>query len=160
MGCKNTILLDTLSLPRPCRFTIQLFSNNEGLVKRIASMQKWETFYPSSALLSEWDILSVILAFLKKLPSVPLVQHVTGHQDDDQPVHLLPLPAQLNCEADALTTLALDAISSPIPLVPVFPSAMCQLDIREETITRRHASALRWSATTPTMIDYLCDRND
>jgi hypothetical protein len=75
-------------------------------------------------------------------------------------LRLLPLPAQLNCEADALATLAINAIPSPIPIVPVFPSVMCQLDIREETITRCHASALRWWATPPTMIDYLCDRND
>jgi hypothetical protein len=155
-----TILLDTLSLPRPCRFAIQIFSDKEGLVKRIASMQKWETVYPSSALLSKWDILSVILTFLKKLPSAPLVQHVTRHQDDDQPVHLLPLSAQLNCEADVLTILALDAIPSPIPVVPIFPSAMCHLDIREETITCRHASALCWSATNPAMIEYVCARND
>jgi hypothetical protein len=122
-------------------------------------MQKWANQYPSTALLSEWDILSMILEFLNKLPSVPLVQHFDGHQDNDQPVHLLLFPAQLNCEADDIATSALKAIPSPIPIVPVFPSAVCQLDVRDETITRRHVSALRWLATTPAMIDYLCKRN-
>jgi hypothetical protein len=155
-----SILLDTLTLPRPCRFAIHLYSDNLGLIKRISAMQTWKNHYPSTALLSEWDILSVILTIIRNLPSVPLVQHVEGHQDDDQPTHLLPLPAQLNCEADALATQALEAIPTPIPIVPVFPSAICQLDIRDATITRRHASALRWAATTPAMVAYLCARND
>jgi hypothetical protein len=155
-----SILLDTLSLPRPCQFVIHVYSNNEGLTKRISAMQTWSTHYPSTALLSEWDIMSVILAFIKKLPSVPVVKHVDGHQDDNNLVHLLLLPAQLNCEADALATAALELIPSPIPIVPVFPSAVCQLDVRDSTITRRHVSALRWAATTPAMIDYLCERND
>jgi hypothetical protein len=155
-----SILLDTVSLPQPCRFTIHLYSDNEGLTKRISAMQQWTNHYPSTALLSEWDILSVILALINKLPSVPLVQHVDGHQDDDQPVHLLSLPAHLNCEADSLATQALEEMPSPIPLVPVFPSAVCQPDVRDATTTRRHVSALRWAATTPAMVDYLCERND
>jgi hypothetical protein len=63
-----SILLDTLSLSRPCHFAIHLYSENEGIVKRISAMHTWATFYPSTALLSEWDILSVILEFLKKSP--------------------------------------------------------------------------------------------
>jgi hypothetical protein len=57
---------------------------------------------------------------MKLLPSDPLVQHVKGHQDDDALVCTPPLPAQLNCEADALATESLEATPAPIPLVPVF----------------------------------------
>jgi hypothetical protein len=123
-------------------------------------MQKWSTHYPSTALLSEWDILSVILSFITKLPSVPVEKHVDGHQDDDNPVHLLWLPAQLNCEADALATAAPEQIQSPIPIVPVFPPAVCQLDVEESTTTRRHVFALQWAAMTTAMIDYVCARNE
>jgi hypothetical protein len=104
-------------------------------------------------------MLSVILTFVQQLPSVPKVKWVKGHQDDDKPVRQLPLPAQLNCEADTLAMEALEAILTPIPISPVFPSAICQLDIREETSTRRHAAAIRWLAVTPAMVAYLCKRN-
>jgi hypothetical protein len=77
------LLVESLFLPRPCLFAIHLFSNNEGLVKQIVKMQHWKTFYPSTALLPEWDPLSLILTYLKVLPSDPLVTHVKGHQDDD-----------------------------------------------------------------------------
>jgi hypothetical protein len=154
------LLVESLSSPRPCLFAIHLFRNNENLVKQIVKMQHWTTFYPSTALLPEWDLLSTILTYLKLLPSDPLVQHVKGHQDDgDALVYTLLLPAQLNCEADALATESLAAILAPIPLVPVFPSAVCQLDIRDATSTRRLQSALRWSAATPDMVTYLKDRN-
>jgi hypothetical protein len=153
------LLVESFSLPRPCLFAIHMFSDNEVLVKHIVKMQHWKTFYPSTVLLPEWDLLSIILTYLKLLPSDPLVKHVKGHQDDEVPVCILPLPAQLNCEADALATESLDAILAPIPLVPVFPSAVCQLDIRDATSTRRLQSALCWSAATPDMVAYLKDRN-
>jgi hypothetical protein len=85
--------------------------------------------------MSEWDLLSIIMDYLPRLPSDPLIQHVKGHQDDDAPVHTLPLPAQLNCEADAMATASLEAIPDPIPIVPVYPSAICQLDVRDATTT-------------------------
>jgi hypothetical protein len=129
------------------------------LVKQIVKMKQWKNFYPSTALLPEWDLLSVILTYLNLLPSDPRVKHVKGHQDDDALICTLPLPAQLNCEADALATESLEAILAPIPLVPVFPSAVCQIDIRDATSTRRLQSALRWSAATPDMVAYLKDRN-
>jgi hypothetical protein len=96
---------------------------------------------------------------MKRLPTEPLVQHVKGHQDDDALVCTLPLPAQLNCEADALATEALESIPAPIPIVPVFPSAVCQLNVREATTTRQYPSSIRWSTVTPDMVEYLKDRN-
>jgi hypothetical protein len=83
---------------------LAIFSDNQGLVDKITEMMEWETFYPSTALLSEWDILSVIMEFIPQLPLPPAVQHVKGHQDQGPPVASLSLQAQLNCEADALAT--------------------------------------------------------
>jgi hypothetical protein len=94
---------------------VEVFSDNQGLVDTIAQMMSWETMYPSNALASEWDILSVILEYIHQLPFPPSVQHVKGHQDKEAPVATLPLPAQLNCEADALATAALIVIAAPIP---------------------------------------------
>jgi hypothetical protein len=70
---------------------IHLFSrDNQGLVNQIIKMQNWKTFYPSTALLPEWDLLSIILECMKLPPSDPLVQHVKGHQDDDALVYTPP----------------------------------------------------------------------
>jgi hypothetical protein len=89
------LLLESFRLPRPCQFAIHIFSDNQGLVNRIVKMKSWT---------SEWDLLSIILDYLPRLPSDPLIQHVEGHYDDDAPVLTLPLPTQLNCEADAMAT--------------------------------------------------------
>jgi hypothetical protein len=121
---------------------------------------EWKPYYPSSALLSEWDVLSVIMEFIPHLPLPPAVQHVKGHQDQEPPVTSLSLQAQLNYEADALATEALAAIPSPIPMIPVFPSAVCQLDIADNTVSRKVPASLRYSTVEPAMTEYLWDRND
>jgi hypothetical protein len=125
----------------------ELYSDNQGLVDKISKMMEWEAHYLSNVLLSEWDILSVILAYLPKL--------VKGHQDKDAPDATLSLPAQLNREADALVTTTLEAISSPIPLTPAFPSAVCQLDVLHATVSRKLQADLRYSAAKPEMPKYL-----
>jgi hypothetical protein len=121
---------------------------------------EWNTWYPSNALESEWDILSVILEYIPQLPVRPSVQHVKGHQDGDSPLVTLSLAAQLNCEADALATIALLVIAYPIPLSPVLPSAEYQLDVADTTVTRKVQASLRFSATEPAMPQYLLDRNN
>jgi hypothetical protein len=87
------LLLESFRLPRPCQFAIHIFSDNQGLVNRIVKMKSWKSLYPSATLMSEWDLLSIIMDYLPRLPSDPLIQHVKGHQDDDAPVNTLPLPA-------------------------------------------------------------------
>jgi hypothetical protein len=123
------ILPESFNLPRPCQFEIYLYSDNQGLVDRIVKMKTWKSLYPSATLMPEWGVLSIIMDYLPRLLSDPLIQHVKGHQYEDAPVHTLPLPAQLNCEADALATESLDAIPEPIPIVPVYPSSVYQLDV-------------------------------
>jgi hypothetical protein len=114
---------------------LKVYSDNQGLVDTIKKMRKWKTLYPSNVLASEWDIILVILEYIPQLPFPPSVQHVKGHQDREAPVASLPLPAQLSCEADALATDALIAIPAPIPQSLVFPSAVCQLDVADATVS-------------------------
>jgi hypothetical protein len=140
--------------------SLALLSDNQCLVDKIPETMQWETYYPSTALLSEWDILSVILDHLPQLPIVPVVTHVKGHQDREAPVATLSIPAQLNCEADSLATAALVAIESPIPQSPVFPSAVCQLDVADASVSRKVQASLRFSAAAPEMTAYLQARND
>jgi hypothetical protein len=141
-------------------WALEVYSDNQGLVDTITKMKEWATLHSSNALASEWDILSVILDLIPQLPVNPSVKHVKGHQDEEATVASLPLPAQLNCEADALATAALLAIAASIPLSLMFPSAVCQLDVNEETVSRKIQASLRFSAMSPDMIQYLKDRND
>jgi hypothetical protein len=60
---------------------VEVYSDNQGLVDTITKMMAWQTLYPSNALASEWDILSVILEYIPKLPFPPSGKHVKGHQD-------------------------------------------------------------------------------
>jgi hypothetical protein len=138
----------------------ELYSDNQGLVNKISEMMEWETHYPSNALSSEWDILSVILSYLPKLPVPPTVKYVKGLQAKDAPVATLSLPAQLNCEADALATTALEAIVPPIPQTPVFPSTVCPLDVSNVTVSHKLQAALQYSSTEPEMSKYLKDHHD
>jgi hypothetical protein len=154
------VLYAALPVPPSSYGALDLYSDNEGLVTTITEMIQWEHHYPSNALLSEWDILSVILAYLPRLPMSPNIKHVLGHQDKHDPISSLPLAAQLNCKADALATAALEAIPSPIPLPAVFPTAQYQLDVGDATASRHLSSTLRHAAAAPDMINYLKERNN
>jgi hypothetical protein len=63
--------------------TLAIYSDNQGLVEKIQEMMECETVYPSTALLSEWDILWIILAYIPQLPILPIEAHVKGHQDKE-----------------------------------------------------------------------------
>jgi hypothetical protein len=139
------VLYDALPVPPSSYAALDLFSDNEGLIKKVNAMIQWEHHYPSNALLSEWDILSVILEYIPRLPMPPTIKHVLGHEDKDAPISTLPLAAQLNCEADALATSALKAIPSPIPQAAVFPTVMCQLDVGDATASRHLTSTLHYA---------------
>jgi hypothetical protein len=67
---------------------------------------------------------------------------VKGHQDDGVPVEFLELPSQLNVEADALATFALQEYGSIKPEVPFDPSVGVQLNINGCAITRQFHKAI------------------
>jgi hypothetical protein len=71
----------------------------------------------------------------KQFPSLPLISHVKGHQDRDQPFLELPVIAQLNVEADALATRKLDEFGDIHPIVPFDPSCHVLLHIAGRTVT-------------------------
>ena len=58
----------------------------------------------------------------------PTVEHILGHQDKDKPYQELPLPAQLNCDADKMAAEFLnDNHDINFKNAPVFPNSGCQL---------------------------------
>jgi hypothetical protein len=98
--------------------------------------------------------------YIPQLHITPVVKHGTVHQDREVPIATLSLPAQLNCEASSLATAALVAIASPIPQSPVFPPAVCQLNVADASVSQKVQASLRFSAAAPKMTAYLKDRNN
>jgi hypothetical protein len=96
-----------------------------------------------AALHSEYDALSMIYDLLRDLPAQPTISHVKGHQDDELEYADLPLPAQLNVDADVLATHELSEYPTSCEHVPLLPSAQVQLSIAGRTITRKLAPSIR-----------------
>jgi hypothetical protein len=59
-------------------------------------------YYPNDTTQTEWDVLHAICATIHIMPIHPSINHIKGHQDRQTPISELPLPAQLNVEADQL----------------------------------------------------------
>ncbi|KAI2503117.1 hypothetical protein MHU86_11308 [Fragilaria crotonensis] len=67
-------------------------------------------------LTSEWDLLIEIQEGMRLLPRVSIT-HVNGHQDDKHPYDRLPLPAQLNVDADKQVGRYQNQYGTPRPFV-------------------------------------------
>jgi hypothetical protein len=63
--------------------------------------------------------------------------HIKGHQDDETDYDDLPLKPQLNCDADRLADdfLAEHDPDLDFSLVPMLPTAGCQLNLPKGTST-------------------------
>ena len=109
------------------------YTDSESLLIRINKLQMQEIPPPNMTLLEDWDIVSMIVDILNQLPSYEL-HHVKGHQDDNEQVTELPLPAQLNVEADHLAG-SMHRLQHPpdISKVIQFPINPAQLNIANTT---------------------------
>ena len=97
-------LFEFFSIPLPTNH-LQLVCDNKSLVNTIKKIQNQaRPMFPNDTLASDWDIVNEIIILCKNLE--PSIAWIKGHQDDERPVEKLPLPAQLNCEADALADKA------------------------------------------------------
>ena len=63
--------------------------------------------FPNETLEPDWDIINEIVSLIKN--SKQSIEWIRGHQDEKMPKERLPLPAQLNCEADELANAAQEA---------------------------------------------------
>jgi hypothetical protein len=63
------------------------------------------------------------------------LEHVMGHQDDNDDGEPLSWEAQLNQRCDELATIHLDSATSILPLVPFLPDSRVGLIINGTSIT-------------------------
>jgi hypothetical protein len=115
---------------------------------------------PSSTLTADWDVLQEIRHSLNDLTFRPTIQHIKGHQDRNTPYEYLPLPAQLNVDADKVAGAFQDAFGCARPHVPLFPHTGAQFNINQGTVTYNYKSAIRYAAHGPPLLLYIQQRND
>ena len=139
-----------------------LVCDNKAIVSRINELKKWKRVYPNVTMESEWDVLAEIKATLEALApaSQPTFDHIKGHQDRTCPTEDLPLQAQLNCKADKLAERFFQ--QSPMmdhSVVPLLPTAGCQLHLAHGTTTHDIKRELSLARTVPPMKAKLCHKH-
>ena len=140
----------------PMTRDLSLYTDNLGLVTRICSRQQYQTSFPSATLAADWDLIEEIYHQSTLLPSFP-VAHVKGHQDDKVPYEQLPLPAQLNVDADALASSHVSSSDQPFSqLSPLFPHTRAQLDMASSTIHSHYRQNLHTAYSLPSYYDGIC----
>ena len=115
----------------------KVYSDSKSAIDVLAD---WNCWKPRSTLSPEWDVFIQLATVRSTLGQYPPVQHIKSHQDDHATYHSLPLPAQLNVDADRLTS-TVSPISGSIP-PPIFPSSHIQLLHTSGAITARPRSTL------------------
>ena len=87
---------------------------------------------------AEWDCLAQILQAVKLLgEATPTNDHIKQHQDEQTDYERLSLPAQLNCDADALATRYLQENQTmDYTISRLFPAGEGILHLGQGTITR------------------------
>ena len=103
------------------------------------------TTFANETLKPDWDAVNEIEHSFKALSHTPYLEHVKSHQDRHKKCEWLKLPAQLNCDANALAVSHLPMSSAHTQLfgfegidqsrVLLFPHAGAQLHLLTGTVT-------------------------
>ena len=144
----------------PLPGSLRLYTDSESLVKTIHKRLEWMVEFPYSTMTADWDLQQAITYSLRQFSELPVVQHVKGHQDDAQVYSTLPLPSQLNVDADGLASSYTypDHVSSTI--APLISGSQAVLHGLSGTIASNYRSILRRLATRERSTHYLCTKFD
>ena len=128
-----------VSLPSTMALSIHI--DNLSLINRVRRFMLPHCISPSSTTSPEYDLLTQISTTISHLPLALSFHHIHSHQDARAAIHTLSIPAQANCRADHLATLAQARCTSESTTL-LFPAAECCLDIGSHTITRKYSQTL------------------
>ena len=115
---------------------ITLFTNNESMLKKLTTMNKYPTACLQCTMDPEWDVIQVIHRFMGRMKERPELEWVRSHQDDDPDVDLKKLSdaTKLNIKTEGFATQGLDRLESN-PRVPMDPTSEVLLHQRGRTTT-------------------------
>jgi hypothetical protein len=98
----------------------KMYCDNLGLITKVNKFLLFRLASTQAALHSEFYVLTTIHDLLKDFSLPPTISHVKGHQDNHKPYEDLPLPAQLNCYANVLTSHELQTTLPHASMCPCF----------------------------------------
>jgi hypothetical protein len=130
---------------------IKLICDNEGLITRLKVAIQYTTSFPNDTLQPDWDLTNAIVTTLQATQLIPTFEHIKGHQDKHVDVSLLPLAAQLNCEADHEAVHHQTLNQSYRPSVPRLFDNQAQLHIDGSTINSSYRTAIRNATSEPAL---------
>eukprot|EP00957_Ditylum_brightwellii_P075421 5731807-Ditylum_brightwellii.AAC.1 len=81
---------------------INMYIENEWIVKRINNQLTYTHNYPFNTLEPDWDMVAQIADTLKQYKDLITITHVESHQDKTTPLEELTLLARLNVVVDGL----------------------------------------------------------
>jgi hypothetical protein len=122
-------------------------------------MESWPYYYANATVDSDWDVLQAVISAKKSYPPSLQLKYVRGHQDKQTQVYNLPLPAQLNVEADKFAGMYEYPVRLDPTRVSIITGNAIQLHTKEGTITRNYRQTIRKIGTKPAMEQYLCANN-
>ena len=136
---------------------LTIHTDSESMIKKLRRLRTYPIAIHRAVLDSDWDVLQALHAKLQAFPTYPSINHVTSHQDNHKPVDQLPLPAQLNVEADTMATAGLQA-AQPTPHVTFDPTCQASLVVRGATCTGDIKPAIRASHHLQPLLTYYNQR--
>ena len=140
--------------------SINLFSDSEGLIKRIVGMLDYIDFYSSATMQADWDVLQAIVHIVKTFTFPPNIGHVMGHQDNNTSYSDLKLEEQLNVDADKLAGVFMyPSDKSPIH-PPMITGSKVALQSVHGTICSRYHKNIRKFSTLVKRKEYTCKKNN
>jgi hypothetical protein len=125
------------------KWRYEFMADNQGLLTAILQDAAYSAAFPNTTLGADWDIRNEIKATLRLIGRPNEFIHVKGHQDDGHTFESLPLPAQLNVEADREANAFRSAYPSHRPLVPRLEHNGAQLHIDGRTINGKYHQEIR-----------------
>ena len=141
-------------------WAIKLICDNEGLITRLNVAIQYTTSFPNDTLQPDWDLTNAIVTTLQSTQLQPRFEHIKGHQDKHIDFDLLPLAAQLNCEADHEAVNHQTLYQSVRPIVPRIFANQAQLHIHGAPINSSYCTAIRNASSEPALRRHIQTTNN
>ena len=138
----------------PLRTNIKHYIDNRSVVKRIRAAQTQKYNAPNRTLAPDWDVVHMATQSIQEMPVQITILWIKSHQDRNTLRNTLSRPAQVNCEADDQAGQYQQEAGSHIPLTPILPTTIAQLQIQEESVNSNYKSRIREAATIPQLQKY------
>jgi hypothetical protein len=129
--------------------TLRIHSDSKSVIEQALKMLAYPFYFANMTLTADWDVIQAIVSTMKQFQTPPPLDHVYGHQDKNTDVASLPLPAQLNVEADALAGLYRYNQQQNHTRVPRIAGNTVQLNLPCGTISSKLKQAVRKHASLP-----------